>query len=135
MKRISGRLVWAIISTTLEEAGIAAGVLWGLPQLGFHMPLPGLIALMAGWGVYSVLMYRMGTRVLEKKPLVGLPAMVGSQGKVTSRLHPDGVVRIKGELWQAISADDEVAPGEEVMVVGQYGLKLIVRKASLKGEE
>jgi len=127
---MSARLVWAIISTLLEEAAIVAIVLWGLPRLDIEIPLAGLIALMVAWGAYSVITYRRGSRALRKKPLDGLPDMVGSQGEVVSPLDPEGLVRIKGELWQAESASGRIDTGEEVTVVRQDRLKLIVRKSS-----
>ena len=132
------RLVLAIISTLLEEAALAVIVLWGLPQLEIYIPLAGLIALMVVWGVFSVFIYRMGSRALRRKPVVDLLPMVGSRGKVVSQLALDGQVRIKGELWQATSAGERIDAGEEVIVVDQEGLKLIVRKISnsdLKGTE
>ncbi len=122
------RLIIAIITTTLEEAAIAAIVLWGLPQLGIEIPLPALIAVMVAWAAFAVFTYRMGSRALRKKPVVGLPDMVGSKGKVVNRLDPQGMVRIKGELWKAKSAGERIDAGEEITVVGQEGLKLIVRK-------
>ena len=133
---MSARLIWAIVSTLLEEAAIAAIVLWGLPRLDIEIPLAGLIAVMVAWGAYSVTTYRRGSRALKKEPLCGLPDMVGSQGEVVSPLVPEGLVRIKGELWQAESASGRMDTGEEITVVGQDGLKLIVRKSSagnLKG--
>ena len=127
---MSARLVWAIISTLLEEAAIVAIVLWGLPRLDIDIPLAGLIALMVAWGAYSVITYRRGSRALRRKPLDGLPDMVGSQGEVVSPLAPEGLVRIKGELWQAESASGRIDTGEEVTVVRQDRLKVIVRKRS-----
>ena len=127
---MSGRLVLAIISTLLEETALAVIVLLGLPHLGIRIPLAGLIVLMAVWGTFSVFTYRMGSRALRRKPLVGLPDMVGSKGKVVSPLAPEGLVRIKGELWVAKSASGEMNSGGEVIVVGQDGLKLVVRKSS-----
>ena len=127
---MSGRLIIAIVSTVLEEAALAAGVLWGLPRLGIHIPLWVLIIVMAAWGAYTVTTYRMGSRALRRKPVHGLMAMLGSEGKVVSPLVPNGMVRIKGELWMAKSAGERMDAGEQVTVVGQDGLKLIVRKRS-----
>jgi membrane-bound serine protease (ClpP class) len=56
--------------------------------------------------------------------------MVGAKGKVVSPLAPKGVVKIKGELWEATSSGTNVDVGEEVVVVGQEGLKLVVDKDS-----
>ncbi len=124
------RLILGIISTLLEEAALVAIVLWGLPQIGVHIPLPGLIALMVVWLTYSVITYRMGSRALMKKQLLGLPDMIDSKGKVVSPLAPEGLVRIRGELWVAKLASGEMKSDGEVIVVAQDGLKLVVRERS-----
>jgi len=128
IKKISGRLILAILSNLVEEAALVAIVLWGLPQVGIQIPLAGLIALMVAWCAWSVYTYRLGSRALKMKPV--LPTMVGSKGKVTSPLVPQGLVRIKGELWIAKSTSEKIDIGEEVTVVEQDGLKLIVDKGS-----
>ena len=128
--KMTARLIFAILSTLMEEAALVVIVLWGLPQLGIQIPLAGLIALMAAWLAFSVFIYQMGSRALRKKPIVGLPAMVGSKGKVVSPLAPEGLIKIKGELWVAKSAGRRIDAGEEIIVVGQDGLKLIVRKGN-----
>jgi len=130
MNKMSARLILAIVSTLLEEAALVVIVLWGLPQIGIHIPLAGLIAMMVAWGVFSVFTYRIGSRALRRKPVTGLPAMIGSRGKVVSPLAPKGVIRIKNELWEAKSVGRKINAGEEVMVVGQEGLRLVVRKSS-----
>jgi len=132
---MTGRLIMAIISTLLEETAIAVIVLLGLPQLGIRIPLAGLIALMAAWGVFSVFTYRMGSRALARKPVISLP-VTGSHGRVVSRLAPEGLVRIESELWVAKSAGAEIDVGTEVIVLEQDGLKLVVRKSGdLKATE
>lgn len=122
------RLILGIISTLLEEAALVAIVLWGLPQIEVYMPLWGLIALMVVWLTYSVITYRMGSRALMKKQLLGLPDMIDSKGKVVSPLAPEGLVRIRGELWVAKLASGEMKSDGEVIVVAQDGLKLVVRE-------
>lgn len=131
---MTGRLVLAIISTLLEEAALVAVVLLGLPRLGVHIPLPGLIALMVVWGAYSTFTYRLGSRALRMKQVLGLPDMVGSKGKVVSPLAPEGLVRIRGELWVAKSTSGEMEAGRKVIVVGQDSLKLVVRESSSAGD-
>ena len=130
MKKISARLILAIVSTLLEEAALVAVVFWALPQVGIYIPLAGLFAMMVAWGVFSVFTYRKGTLALQRKPVVGLPAMIGGRGKVVNPLAPDGQVIIKGELWMAKSASGNIDIGEGIIVVGQDGLKLIVRMVS-----
>ena len=119
----------AVISTLLEEAAIVIIVLWALPAVGIRIPLAGMIALMLAWGAWSIFTYRLGSRAL-KKQAVNLTNMIGSKGKVVSPLAPEGLVRIKGELWVAKSASGEMKTDGEVTVVGQDGLKLVVRATS-----
>lgn len=125
---ITARLIIAIVTTLLEEAAIAVIVLWGLPKIDVNLPLFVLIIIMLTWLGFSVFTYLLGSRALRRKPVDGMPDMVGTRGKVVSRLDPEGMVKIKGELWRAKSAGKKIEAGEEVTVVGQKGLKLIVRR-------
>ena len=127
---MSGRLVFAIISTLFEETAIAVIVLWGLPQAGIDIPLWGLVPLMLVWLTYTVTTYRMGSRALRRKQVIGLPDMVGGKGMVVSPLAPEGMVKIKGELWVAKSANGQMEAGGEIIVVAQDRLKLVVRDSS-----
>ena len=122
------RLIWAILSSLLEEAALAAVVLLWLPRWDMRLPLWGLILLMLALAAYNVVTYRMGSRALRKKPVPGLLDLVGSKGRAVSRLNPSGVIRIGGEVWQASSDSDTIDVGEEVVVVEQEGLKLVVHQ-------
>ena len=125
---MKGRLIIAIVSTTLEEVALAVGVVWGLPRLGIHIPFWILISVMVSWVIFTVTTYRMGSRALRRKPVHGLTAMLGSEGRVVSPLIPEGMVRIRGELWKAKSLSGRIDSGEKIAVIGQDGLKLTVRK-------
>ncbi len=125
---MTARLILAIISTLLEEAAIAVIVLLGLPRLEIHIPLPGLIAVMVLWLAFSVTTYRLGSRALRKKPVINI-TVIGSKGKVVNPLTPEGLVKIKGELWMAKSAGKKIDVNSEVIVVEQDGLKLVVRES------
>jgi membrane-bound ClpP family serine protease len=127
---MSVRLIWAIVSDILEETALALAVLLGLPRLGVHIPLAGLVAMMVAWLAVSVVIYRAGSRALRRKAVAGLSTMVGTRGKVVKRLAPRGVVRIKGELWEATSSSGDIAVGEEIIVTGQEGLRLVVSSDS-----
>jgi len=123
------RLAFAILATLGEEIALALFVLLGLPRLGVTIPLGGLIAMMAGLATYGVFSYRLGSRALLKKPLAGFTDMVGSKGTVVEPLAPRGTIKIKGELWEAESAEQKINAGEEVTVIGQQGLRLMVRRS------
>jgi len=127
---MTARLIIAIVSTVLEEVALVVIWRWGLPQLGVHLPLYVLIAAMVVWAVYAVTTFWVVTRALRKKAVIGLPTMIGGRGKAVSPLTPEGQVIIKGELWGAKSIDIDIDTREEVVVVGQDGLKLIVRRVN-----
>jgi membrane-bound ClpP family serine protease len=126
------RLIIAIITTALEEAAIAVAVLWLLPKIDVHIPLFALILIMLAWLGLAVFTYLLGTRALRKKPEGGLSDMLGTRGEVVKSLDPEGMVRIRGELWEAKSAGRKINAGEEVIVVGQKGLKLVVEREGRK---
>lgn len=125
---ISARLIIAIITTALEETAIAVVGLWLLPKIDINLPLFAIILIMLAWAGFAVFTYHMGSRALRKKPEGGLSDMLGTRGEVVKRLDPEGMVRIRGELWKAKSAGRKIETGEEVTVVGQKGLKLIVER-------
>ncbi|MFC1902172.1 NfeD family protein [Chloroflexota bacterium] len=124
------RLILAVVSTAIEEVAIVAIWRWLLPELDIVMPFSVLVAVMVAWAAFAVSLFVFTTRTLKRQVVVGLPTMIGSRGKAASSLTPDGMVRIKGELWGAISAEGNVNKGNEVEVVGEDGLKLVVRKAA-----
>lgn len=123
------RLAFAIISSTLEEAALVIIVLWGLPQLDINIPLWGLAISMITWAAISVHTFRKGTQALKRAPLVGLPDMIGTRGRVVSPLTPEGLVRIRGELWVARTAGGSVKTGRDIIVVEQERLKLLVNES------
>ena len=55
--------------------------------------------------------------------------MVGSRGVTVNPLNPEGMVKIRGELWKASATDGNIIAGQKVTVVGQNGLCLVVRKS------
>jgi membrane-bound ClpP family serine protease len=123
---MSTRLILAVLSNSLIEAIIVAVVLWGLPRLGINIPLYGLILICVAFLIYAVVSFNIGSRTLRKKPLPGFTTMVGVEGQVVSRLAPEGLVRIKGELWNARSENGPMDVGTDVIVVSQSGLKVVV---------
>jgi len=125
----AARLALAAISTSLEEAAIWALWRFLLPGAGIHLPVGALVGIMVAWGAFSIWLFIFTTRALQKQAEVGLPSMVGTLGRVVSRLSPEGLVRIRGELWNAASGEGDIESGENIVVVGERGLKLEVKRA------
>lgn len=132
---MTGRLILAIISSILEEVAIVAIVLWGLPKAGINIPVWGLILIMICWGTYSITTFRLGTKALKRAPIALLPHMEGSKGTVISELAPEGMVKIKNELWIARMDNGTAKLGEKITVLKRNGLKLVVSAGDITGNE
>jgi membrane-bound ClpP family serine protease len=130
-KRLTtGRLVIAVVTTSLEETAIYVIWRWLLPEYDIVLSVGTLAVVMGAWLIFSVWLFVFTTRVLKRQPAAGLPSMVGTTGKAAGTLSPEGMVNIRGELWGATSVDGNIKTGEKIVVVGEEGLKLQVRRAA-----
>lgn len=126
----TARLILAIISTALEEVAIYVIWRWLLPEFDIYLPFPVLVGIMVAWAAFAISLFVFTTQTLKKQVPVGLPSMIGTKGKAASSLDPEGMVRIKGELWVATADVGGIPAGENIEVVGEDGLKLVVRKGT-----
>jgi membrane-bound ClpP family serine protease len=62
----------------------------------------------------------------KRKPLTGVPAMIGREAVVKTWSGNEGRVTIRGELWRAVSAA-ALAPGDRVIVEEVERLTLKVK--------
>jgi membrane protein implicated in regulation of membrane protease activity len=59
----------------------------------------------------------------------GAEGMIGERGEVLERCDPRGRVRLRGEIWHAISdTGDALEPGERVRVTALEGLAVRVAR-------
>jgi membrane-bound ClpP family serine protease len=123
------RLILAIVSDALEEFAVYAVWRWLLPVFGVNLHVGILIGVMVGWLVFSIWLFIFTTGVLKKKQHIGQTSMIGAEGIAASSLNPKGMVKIRGELWGAVSEAGDILPDEYIIVTGEKGLKLLVRKA------
>jgi membrane protein implicated in regulation of membrane protease activity len=130
LKAKSGRwhTVYSIISTVVEEAGIAVLILWILPLFNINLPLWATIMVLAGFAVFSYITYRLGHPTVLLEGVTSPESIVGSEGIVQQDLAPEGYVQVRGELWKASSTVSGLKKGEEVIITGIDGLKLIVTR-------
>ena len=73
----------------------------------------------------------------REKPISGREGMLGEHGVAETDLAPEGKVMLRGEYWNATSAEP-IAKGEKVEVVALEGLRVTVRRvaeAKLEGSE
>ena len=118
----------AVLSWMLEEILLVVAVLWLLPHFfNINMPIWGLAILMAALAIYSGVMYRVGRQTFFIRPKVAADNIIGSEGRVTKPLAPEGYVKVQGVLWRAMCNERELVVGDEVEVIGIEGLRLIVK--------
>lgn len=63
----------------------------------------------------------------KRKAITGAEAMVGMPGIVLNDLHPEGQVKVQGQIWKAI-ADESLERGDAIEVTGVEGLRLRVAR-------
>jgi membrane-bound ClpP family serine protease len=71
----------------------------------------------------------------KRKLSAGVEDMVGKLATTHTALNPAGTVFAAGELWNAITEDNHIDAGTEVIITGITGLKLQVAKISKKEEK
>lgn len=130
MKPKSGRwhTVYSIISTILEEAGIAVLMMVVLPVFGISIPLWGIVAVLVAFAVFSYITYRIGHPTVLYDGITDPNSIVGKEGIVEVDLNPAGYVRVEGELWKAAAAGGGLRKGDVVVITGINGLELTVGK-------
>jgi membrane protein implicated in regulation of membrane protease activity len=125
LRAITKYTVYALIGTLLELGILIAIVVWGLPYMDIAMPLWAVIVLAIILLAFSGYTYTMGRRALNRKLLHEIGSMIGSTGIVSTVNESGGYIKIRGELWKAIS-ESKLTIGEEVVVVNIDGFTLIV---------
>ena len=70
----------------------------------------------------------MGIRAQRKKPTTGVEGIVGEIGETITDLHPEGQVRVHGEIWKAVSSEGKLSAGTKVKVEQVENLQLTVRR-------
>lgn len=118
--------LFSLVTTLVEEAGLAPIVLLLLPQFGINIPVWLLILFIVLWAAYSYITFRLGKKVIGRAPLVGAEALIGARGVTTTPLSPEGYVRLGTELWRAHSLAGDISEKTEVMVREMKGLTLFV---------
>ncbi len=124
---MKARLIFTVITSLIDEVVIVAVIIWGFPYLGLKVPLWALITIVVGFAIIAVFSFKIGNRVLMQKPLAGFTDMIGTEGLTTSRLNPDGFVKIDSELWAAKAEKGHIEAGQAVVVISQNGLDLVVQ--------
>ena len=98
---------------------IIAGLFVFLPWT-IALPLATFVAVPTAFIGYA------GWRALRQPVATGVEALRGRRGEAVSDLNPEGLVRLRGELWLG-EASQPLAKGQPVEVVEVAGAKVRVR--------
>ncbi len=110
------------------DVALAALVVWALWNWTL---IPGWVALAAlvVWIAKDIAIYPLVRRSfsLGESEWVGVRPLIGARGIATEDLSPSGWIRVKGELWQARTAEDvPVRGGTHVRVREVRGMTLLI---------
>jgi membrane-bound serine protease (ClpP class) len=94
-------------------------------QIGLRLIVPITLSL-SGIVLFLV---QLAVRAQRQRPVTGQSGMLDQPGQALTSIEPGGVGRVQtqGEIWTA-TADEPVAAGDRVQIVGVEGLLLTVRK-------
>lgn len=67
--------------------------------------------------VLSIFVLSKAIGIQRRRPVTGRDALVGAEGTVRRSLSPQGTIFVRGEYWNATSADDDIQVGERVRIV------------------
>ena len=110
---------------------VMVGLLLAAANYAQYVSWPIAAALMIGWVVKDVVMYRFVRQAYEPGPPHGTDALIGQAGVVVEDLSPKGTVRIGAEHWSAKARDEggSLRSGSSVRVISVEGYTLIVDAA------
>ena len=106
--------------------GLATLVDGPIPELRVHLG----IAIGAGlaFGLITVVLASLALRARRNKVLLGPQALIGRQAIARTDLNPTGQVEVRGELWQAATADNTSVPAGSLLIVQSvHDLTLLVQ--------
>jgi membrane-bound serine protease (ClpP class) len=78
---------------------------------------------------FLIIVIRAVYKIHRKKPVTGNIDMVGTIGIVIENLKPEGLIKIHGEIWKALSLDNKtIKKGSVVKIILVEGLLLHVKR-------
>jgi membrane-bound serine protease (ClpP class) len=93
-------------------------------QISFIKSILPVVVVSSAFFLFALIMV---VRAHRRRPTTGKEGLIGRIGVATVDLKPEGVVEIRGELWNAV-ADEQIKAGEKVQVREIDGMKVKVIK-------
>jgi membrane-bound ClpP family serine protease len=116
------KLIGVILLSLADEAVIFIVAFIILSVLGVHIPVWAIITsiVVVGGITYAIYVF------LRRQPQLGFENMIGLSGITVEPVGRKGTIRIKGELWSAVTEGPKIEVGNIVKVIQQTGLQLTV---------
>ncbi|MDF9408804.1 hypothetical protein L7E55_10635 [Pelotomaculum isophthalicicum JI] len=107
-----------------------------MPQRWFSVFNAAALGVGIGGAVFVAMVVLGVSRLRRSKPVHGEAEFQNATALVVKELNPGGMVRIKGEIWQAFSIDGHTIPeGEKVKVLERQGMTLMAGRMQTTGNE
>lgn len=103
--------VWLVLTAV---RGRSSGVVWVL--------LSADVVISAGVGIVAWRGFSSLARERNRRPF----SIEGAEGTALTELSPEGIVRVRGEQWSAVSASGPIRAGATVRVLRSTGVRLEV---------
>lgn len=94
----------------------------------YRVSLPMISAVITAAALLLIITMRIFLRIRRQAPVSGIQIFVGQSGESIDNFTDSGMVKVEGELWQAIT-DTPLQKGDKVKVKAVNGLELTVTKA------
>jgi membrane-bound serine protease (ClpP class) len=93
----------------------------------FRVSWPLLAAVVTAAAAILVWTLRIFNRIRHQAAVSGVESIVGHTGESVDSFERTGMIKVDGELWQAVS-DTPLASGDKVRIEEVNGLELVVTK-------
>ena len=128
------RPITKFILVTIDEIIIIAILVYAVYVFFPEYFLIALIISIIGTPIFVIAKYIIVRETLSEKHYKY--DVVGYRGRVVKKLTPKGSIRVRGEIWRAISETGEhILEGEEVFIVRREGNVLYVKRCDYKVDE
>jgi membrane-bound serine protease (ClpP class) len=93
-------------------------------KISFIKVILPIVLVSAAFFLFALIMVVWAHR---RRPTTGKEGLIGGKGVATTDLKPEGVVEIRGELWNAVT-EGKIKAGEKIQVEEAEGMKVKVKK-------
>ena len=88
-----------------------------------------IFATTAATALFFLFVIGFGVRAQRLKPVTGISVLIGKKGDAINLLNPEGMIKVNGEMWNAVSLSGIINPGENIIVKEIKNLTLYVERS------